>query len=293
MAFDNGRHWETDVERREEQINYSGRVAMETIKIYLAIITTSIRARMEYKTSFLFYIFAILVFYLGQIGLLLVVLNRFHKIQGWSLGEMAFLYTLLALAHGVTNLIFSQLIHFDQMIITGEFDRILVRPLSPLGQVIFSRFEISTVAHLIMGFVALWFSTHISGIEWTFKKIALFPLIVIGGVLIAGAIRLMVSAVAFWTLRNRSLVHTAVFSSREFIVYPVSIYNTGVQFFLTFVFPIAFINFYPAHLFLDRSGDDLLHPALQMGTPIVGITLFVISLLAWKSGVNHYQSSGS
>ncbi|MDR4503757.1 MAG: ABC-2 family transporter protein [Candidatus Scalindua sp.] len=266
---------------------------METIGIYLAIIITSLRARMEYKTSFLFYIFAILIFYIGQIALLLVVLNQFHEIQGWSLGEMAFLYTLLAMAHGFTNLIFSQLIQFDEMIISGGFDRVLVRPLSPLGQVIFSRFEISTVAHLVMGFAALWFSTHISGIEWTLKKIALFPVVVIGGVLIAGAIRLMVSAVAFWTLRNRSLVHTAVFSSREFIVYPVSIYNTGVQFFLTFVFPIAFINFYPAHLFLDRSGDDLLHPALEMGTPVVGIILFSISLVVWKYGVNHYQSSGS
>ncbi|MCP5004914.1 MAG: hypothetical protein GY941_13395 [Planctomycetes bacterium] len=277
----------------KKQINYSGGIAIETIRIYLTIITTSIRARMEYKTSFLFYIFAILVFYIGQIGILLVILNRFHKIQGWSLGEMAFLYTLLAMAHGFTNLIFSQLIHFDQMIVMGEFDRMLVRPLSPLGQVIFSRFEISTVAHLIMGFVALWFSTHIQGIEWTLKKVALFPVIVISGVLILGAIRIMVSAVAFWTLRNRSLVHTAVFSSREFIVYPVSIYNTGVQYFLTFVFPIAFINFYPAHLFLDRSGEDLLHPALEMGTPIVGSTIFLISLLVWKSGVNHYQSSGS
>ena len=266
---------------------------MNTLRIYLSIICTSIRARMEYKTSFLFYVFAILVFYSGQIGLLLVVLNRFHEIQGWTMGEMAFLYSLLALAQGFTNLLFSQLVHFDQMIVAGEFDRILVRPLSPLGQVIFSKFEISTVAHLIMGISAFWFSTHFYSIDWTLKKIVLFPIIVTGGVLIAGAIRLMVSAVAFWTLRNRSLVHTAVFSSKEFIVYPVSIYNTGVQFFLTFVFPIAFINFYPAYLFLDRSGEELLHPALEMGTPLVGITLFTISIIAWKVGVNHYQSSGS
>ncbi len=266
---------------------------METLRIYLTLITTSIRARMEYKTSFLFYVVAILAFYVGQIGLLFVVLNRFQQIQGWTLGEMAFLYTLLAFAHGFTNLIFTQLIHFDQIVVTGEFDRILVRPLSPLGQVIFSKFEASTVSHLIIGFVALWFSSRLACIEWTLKKVLLFPIIVLGGVLIAGAIRLMVTTVAFWTLRNQSLVHTVVFSCREFILYPVSIYNTGVQFFLTFVFPIAFINYYPAHLFLDRSGESLLHPALEIGTPLVGIIMFTISIFAWKAGVNHYQSSGS
>lgn len=266
---------------------------MDTVKIYLTLISISIKARMEYKTSFLFYIVAIIAFYIGQLGLLFVILNRFQQIQGWTMGEMAFLYALLTFAHGFANLIFAQLIHFDQLIVSGEFDRTLVRPLSPLGQVIFSKFDASTAAHLIIGFVALYFGSHLAGIEWTVKKIMLFPVIVLGGVLIAGAIRLMVAAVAFWTLRNRSLVHTVVFSSREFILYPVTIYNMGVQFFLTFIFPIAFINFYPAHLFLDRSGENLLHPALEMGTPLVGIILFTISIFAWKAGVDHYQSSGS
>ncbi len=266
---------------------------METLKIYLTLIATSIKARMEYKTSFLFYIFAILSFYVGQLGLLFVLLNRFQQIQGWTMGEMAFLYSLLTFAHGFTNLIFSQLIHFDQMVVSGEFDRTLVRPLSPLGQVIFSKFEASTAAHLIIGFTALYFGSHLAGIVWTPKKILLFPVIVIGGVLIAGGIRLMVTAVAFWTLRNQALVHTVIFSSKEFILYPVTIYNMGMQFFLTFVFPIAFINFYPAHLFLDRSGESLLHPALEMGTPLVGIIMFTVSIFTWRAGVNHYQSSGS
>ncbi len=266
---------------------------MELIKIYLSLFTTSIKARMEYKASFLFYIFSILTFYAGQIGLLFVLLNRFHEIKGWTMGEMVFLYSLHAFAYGFTNLIFSQLINFDKMIVDGEFDRVLVRPLRPLGQVIFSKFEISTAAHLIIGFTALYFGSNLAGIVWTLNKVLLFPLIVIGGVMIAGGIRLMVTAVAFWTLRNRSLVHTVIFSSKEFINYPVNIYNLGMQFFLTFIFPIAFINFYPAHLFLDRSGEELLHPALEIGTPIVGVIVFAISTFMWRAGVNHYQSTGS
>jgi hypothetical protein len=35
---------------------------METIRIYLTLFATSIKARMEYKASFLFYIFAIMYF---------------------------------------------------------------------------------------------------------------------------------------------------------------------------------------------------------------------------------------
>lgn len=63
---------------------------MEAIRIYLTLFATSIKARMEYKASFLFYIFAILSFYVAQIGLLFVLLNRFQQIKGWTMGEMVF-----------------------------------------------------------------------------------------------------------------------------------------------------------------------------------------------------------
>lgn len=266
---------------------------METLKIYLSLSLASIRARMEYKASFFFYIFAIIFYYFGQLGLLFIIITRFESINGWSLGEIAFLYGLLTFAQGFASMFFSSMNYFDTMIVKGEFDRLLVRPLSPMGQVIFSRFEAATFAHFILGAAALYYGSIYAGVEWTFFKSMFFPLVVAGGVMIHASIRILVSSVAFWTLRNASLVHTVVFSSKEFIVYPITIYNTGVQIFLTFVFPIAFINFYPAHYFLDRGGEYLLHPALQLFTPLVGAVLLAISLVAWRSGINHYQSAGS
>ncbi|GMT41636.1 MAG: ABC transporter permease [bacterium] len=268
-------------------------MSVETWKIYLRLSLASLKARMEYKTSFLFYVVAIVVYYAGQLGVLAVVLSRFKTINGWAIGEIAFLYGLLTFVGGFTFLFFHSLTNFDTMIVKGEFDRTLVRPLSPLGQVIFSQFEVSTIAHIVLGVAAMYYGTVLSGLEWTLYKALFFPLVVVGGVLIHASIRIFVSAVAFWTLRNSSLVHMVVFSSKEFIVYPVTIYNHGVQFFLTFIFPIAFVNFYPAHYFLERSGENLFHPALQLLTPVVGIVTFSISLVAWRVGINHYQSAGS
>ena len=261
--------------------------------IYMRLALASIRARMEYKASFFVFLFAIVLFYLAQLGVLVVIIARFKEIHGWTMGDMAFLYGLLTFSQGFTTLFFNALVNFDQTLINGEFDRNLVRPLSPLGQVIFSRFEASTIAHMVIGSFALYYGAKLSGIDWTTKKMLFLPLVILGGVLIQGAIRLFVTAVAFWTLRNSALVHTVVYSSKEFVVYPVTIYNYGVQFFLTFLFPVAFINFYPAQFFLEKTGDNLFNPVLQMLTPVVGIVLFSFSLLAWRTGVNHYQSSGS
>ena len=261
--------------------------------IYSKLILASLRGKMEYKATFLFFFFAIIFYYAGQIGVLLTVAHRFKTISGWTLGEMAFLYGLLIFSQGIASVIFNSLNSFEEFTIKGEFDRVLIRPLNPLGQILCSSFEVSSVSYFFIGTTALVFGSRLSGIEWTAGKLFMLPLVILGAVLIQGGIRICVAAAAFWTIRNRSLVHTVVYSSKEFIYYPISIYNGAIQVFLTFVFPIAFINYYPSAYFLEKAGGGLFHPVLQFLTPVVGIAVFCASLVFWRKGLNRYQGTGS
>ncbi|MBI4666212.1 MAG: ABC-2 family transporter protein [Nitrospinae bacterium] len=262
--------------------------------IYLRLILASIQAKMEYRATFVFLFFALFLFYAGQIGAVLVVMDKFSAINGWNLGDMAFLYGLLSFSQGASMLFFSPLNYFEGMIQQGHFDRYLIRPLSPLLQTLSSGFEISSLAHFLIGFIALYFGSTRGGVDWDATKLFFLLMVIAGAALIHGAVRLAVSAVAFWTIRNRSLVHTIVYSSKEFIVYPISIYRVWIQVFLTVVFPIAFINFYPSHYFLARETSDMLfHPALQYLTPVIGAVAFWLSHMLWKVGIDHYQSVGS
>lgn len=262
--------------------------------IYWKLVVTSIRAKMEYKVTFLFLLFALIFYYLGQLGVILIILAKFNNINGWTLSEMAFLYGLLVFSQGISTLFFSSLNYFENYIIEGDFDRLLLRPLNPLLQVLSSSFELSAVAHFLIGSTALYYGATQSGIDWTFEKVLFLPVVLLGSVLIQGGIRLAVSAVTFWTTRNRSLVHTIVYSSKEFILYPISIYNFWVQAFLTLIFPLAFINYYPSHFFLARDSSALLfHPALQYGTPLAGLIVFALAYALWEAGINRYQSVGN
>ncbi|MDH4183422.1 MAG: ABC-2 family transporter protein [Nitrospinota bacterium] len=266
----------------------------EEAGIYLAMIVASIRAKMEYKASFLFLFVALLVFYLAQVGVIVVVLTKFGDIAGWSLGEMAFLYGLMVFSQGITTILFGSLNDFESQIIAGDFDRLLVRPLSPLMQILASNFEISSIAHFFIGSTALYYGSVGAGVEWTWQKAAYLPVVMTGAVLIQGGIRLSVAAVCFWTIRNRSLVHIVVYSSKEMILYPITIYHWGMQLFLTLLLPLAFINFYPSHFFLARSGSNLLfHPFIQYLSPLVGVTLFAGAYALWRLGVSRYQSAGN
>lgn len=248
---------------------------------------------MEYKASFMFFILAIFFYYFSQLGIIWVVVNKFHSIGGWNIGEMAFLYGLFIFSQGITSLCFNSLNSFEDLIINGDFDRFLIRPLSPLGQVLCTNFEIASIAHFVIGGSALVFGSMYADVHWSPYKAAFLLPVIAGSVLIQGGIRIIVSSVAFWTVRNRAIVHTVVYSSKEFIHYPISIYNSWVRILLTFIFPLAFVNFYPATYFLDQGSRTLFHPILQFLTPAVGLILFSTSCLFWKYGTNQYKSTGN
>ncbi|MFW2331387.1 MAG: ABC transporter permease [Nitrospinota bacterium] len=263
------------------------------LKIILILVMASIRSKMEYQATFIFMFFAIIIFYAGQLGVILVILAKFGSINGWNLGDMAFLYSLLVFASALTSLFFSALLGFETFIISGNFDRYLLRPISPLAHILASNFEIHAIANLTLGSVALYYGATKGQIEFTAIKLFYFVLTLLGATLIQGAIRIAVSTVTFWTKRNRSLVHVVVFSTKEFILYPVSIYNFYVQVFLTVIFPVAFINYYPSHYFLNKDATGLMFtPLIQFMTPLVGIVLFTFAYMFWRFGINYYQSAG-
>ena len=57
--------------------------------------------------------------------------------------------------------------------------------------------------------------------------------------------------------------------------------------------PLAFVNWYPALYLLDRP-DPFGFPAwLQFASPLAAVLLGPSPLLAWRTGVRHYTSTGS
>jgi ABC-2 type transport system permease protein len=76
------------------------------------------------------------------------------------------------------------------------------------------------------------------------------------------------------------------------VLFPISIYDTGVRVFLTFVLPLAFVSFYPAGFLLDRPEyADTMY--LVWLSPLVGMGVFALSLFVWARGIAAYSGTGS
>jgi ABC-2 type transport system permease protein len=223
-----------------------------------------------------------------------ILLDRFKVIQGWTLYQALFLFNLNIVAYGICGFIFySPMVYMEQMVQRGEFDVVLVRPMNSLLYTILGRPSYGYIGQLILGvgLFAICF-THLT-IHVTLLKVIFLILDIGGAVLIHAALFLIVGTLTFWIVRTYSIFDVMTLSFDHLIDYPVSIYGKAIQGFLTFIIPMAFINFYPARFFLQRTGDNLFNPVLQYGTPAVGIVFFFLAYRLWKIGVNRYESTGS
>jgi len=262
------------------------------IGVYRQYWRINVLTTLEYRENFLMWFGFTFVYHGSAIAALWVVLSRFPSMNGWDFRDMAFLYALWMMGHALHNTFFAAIGDVPEHIQDGEFDRILVRPLNELFQTITMPGQIFP-DELILAASFFVFATWYSGVHVGLLFIVMVPLIVIGGALIDLAISLVIATTAFWFIRVDALRWIVLQLEQEFTRYPISIYSRGVKLMLAFVFPFAFMNYFPAAFFLHKTDTGLALPAaVGLLTPLIGVVVATLAYIFWRFGLNRYQGVG-
>jgi ABC-2 type transport system permease protein len=247
---------------------------------------------LEYRTNFLLWFGFTFVYHGSAIAALWVTLTNFPSMNGWDFRNMAFLYALWMVAHALNATFFSTVGSIPDWIRDGEFDRLLVRPLDELFQVVSTPGAIFP-DELLLAIAFLVVATIANHIVITAGFLVLVPLIVIGGALIDLSIGLIISTVAFWFVQVDALRWIVLQLEQEFTRYPLSIYSKGVRLLLAFVIPFGFMNYFPAAYFLHKSDNGLGLPiAIGLITPAIGLAFLFVAYWFWRAGLQRYQGVG-
>ncbi|MBI4484244.1 MAG: ABC-2 family transporter protein [Acidobacteria bacterium] len=251
--------------------------------------TQYLKVRLSYKGDL---VIAVLTSFLATVLALAFVLVLFSKIptlQGWSFEEVLFLYGFSLLPLGLFNVVSLNLYDFGNLyIMEGKFDRILLRPVNSLFQVIFEEFRLESLQEVATGIAIVAYCSVKLNLSWRVQDLVLASSVVLCGSLIYLAVFLSLTSVSFW-LEDRVGLVPPVFNLLTFGRYPISIYNGFVQFLLSWIIPFAFASFYPSARFLRRRDFDLYFYLI----PVVAGLFFTLSTLVWRQGVRNYQSTGS
>lgn len=269
---------------------------MKNDTFYLAGIYTKtiIKSWFQYKVNAI--LLSLAVFLRETTGIIVIyfTLLKFDTLNGWNIYELMFLFSLLFLTYGILIIFFTGLRDFGKTVRNGGFDRFILRPRGLLFQLIFSNADwFAAIGHGGLGIVLFVISAGNAGIIWNVRTVIYYIAAITGGVLIQGAIFLFLASLNIYLLETDSLKNIFYWNMRKFAGYPVSIFHKAIQFFMIYVVPFAFVNYFPAQ-YLLRKEDMAGYPEIYMYlTPAVGIGLYLASYGFWRYSIRFYKSSGN
>jgi ABC-2 type transport system permease protein len=258
-------------------------------RLFLLYFAQYAKVRLAYKADFFIAFFSSMAATVIGFGFVLVLFTKIPKLQDWSFYEILFLYGFSLIPLGFFNVISWNLYEFgDIYIIQGRFDRILLRPVDTLFQVLFEKFRIESLQEVVTGLGVVTICVRRLHLAWSLTESLWFVMAVVCGALIYISVFLILTAVSFW-FEDRVGIVPPVFNMLTFGRYPLTIYNVFIQFMLSWVIPFGFASFYPSTHFLGRvSFTPLFHLV-----PVVAVGFSLLAYIVWNRGVRNYSSTGT
>jgi ABC-2 type transport system permease protein len=265
---------------------------LTAIKHYLSIVRIGIMSQTEYAADFLIGVFGVLVPNVVDLLLLGILLSQFTSVGGWTIWEVVFLFNFYLAAMGLQNIFTLHVGQIETYVQDGTFDFFLIRPSSPLVQLIGKEISHKNLTHLVMGLVAIGISYRQLGLAWTWGEWVYFFILLLSGAVVLAGIVLALCSIAFWTVRSRIFLWGTGEIQEAVQHYPIKIFGRWFETLVTGVLPFAFINYYPTLVMLGKV-DEAMHPLLPYCTPIAAVIVMALGVLVWTLGINRYQSTGS
>ena len=264
------------------------RVAWQ-LSIFAAYFAQFVKMRLAYRVDFMIDTVANLFALVVQLTVLTVLFSKIEALHGWSFEQVLFIYGFSLLPLGLFNLCSANLYRFaERYIVEGNFDRVLLRPVNALAQVLFESFNVSGLNELIIGSGVMIYAGSRLGIAFGPLDVVALLVLAPTAALVYTGVFLALTSVSFWH-EDRMGLAPPVYNVIRFSRYPITIFSPLIRLFLTFVLPFAWVAFYPAAWFV---GDDRFR-RLAFFTPLVGIVVFSLAYTIWKRALRRYASTGS
>lgn len=266
---------------------------MYSFRLYLDLVSANIRSQMQYKISFILQVIGQAIVTGVDFIAILFIFTKFDNIKGWKLAEVALLYSMTTMSFAISEIVGRGFHTFDKMVLQGDFDRLLLRPVGICFQLLAAETIMRKLGRFFQGaavFVVAW---HRLGLGINLVKLAFLIITVISGAVFYMAIIIAGAAICFWTVQSAELPNMLTYGGVEALSYPISVYKEWFRDVFIYIIPLAFINYFPSLYLLNKIDPLGLPPFLRFISPIVSMMMILLAIRFWNYGVRHYQSTGS
>ncbi|CAM4169746.1 ABC transporter permease [Saccharibacillus endophyticus] len=260
------------------------------IKLYLILIRTSVRSRMQYRFNFAFGTVLAAIIQLSEFLMIAIVLAKFGAVRGWTMHEVGYLFAVMTLAKTLYRTFGNEVHNLERYLVEGELDQLLTKPLPVLLSLLPRGFRIMFGEVIQGGAILAWSlgqMLHSGQISWWAIPQTIFA-IVTGGVVLF-AIGMATATCGFWTTRISMLQNMTEDAAQTAARYPLTLYPGWMSGLLLTAIPVGLVGYLPALYILRGELGLWVFPVLAAASCLV----VLLALRFWKFGISKYQSTGS
>lgn len=266
---------------------------VEGLRTYRLIAGMWVRSSMTYRTSFAVTVLGNLLVTGLDFATILLMFSQVDTLGGWSLPEIAFLYGLSATAFGIADLVLGSMDVLGGRIRDGSFDILLVRPAPVLAQVGADRFALRRLGRITQAVAVLGYALVAVDVDWSVAKVLLVPVMVVSGAAIFCALFVAGAAFQFVAQDAAEVQNAFTYGGTTLLQYPPTVFGKDLVRGVTFLLPLAFVNWVPASYVLGRPYPLELPQWTAFAPPLVAAGCCALAGLAWRAGLRSYRSTGS
>ena len=257
-------------------------------RIYCKIMAQDIKSKMSYRADFIISTIGMIFTNIAGFISFWILFRNFPSIDGWTYYEMLFLYGFSLISLTPVQCLFDNNWSLRQNVYSGDFIKYCFRPINTFFYYQSEIFDIKGLGQLAFGIGTLIYAWCNIGLGFSALMLLKLLVFLITASLIMIALQNTAAATCFW-IQNSFYVLDLANRFRDYAKYPITIFSPVFRFFFTFVFPIAFIAYYPSLVLLRP--DDV--PVLSWISPLFGIAFFWLSYKIWMHGASQYSGTGS
>lgn len=217
---------------------------------------------------------------------LLTLFTKTELLASYTAIQMLFFFLTYNVIDSLTQMFFREVYRFRPMVVSGDFDLVLVKPMNPLFRVLAGGADPLDLIMLVPEIGALiYVASKLEGVS--VLSTAFYLLLILNSFLITTGFHVLVLALAIVTteIDHAIMIYRDLTSMGRV---PVDIYQEPLRSIITFAIPVGVMMTFPAKALMG-----LLTPSAMITSIFFSGVFFLICLRLWRYALTKYSSASS
>ena len=258
------------------------------MKLYFKALGMHLKAELEYRVNFILSFLSQILVFFTYYFVVIALFTKFDNIKGFTMYEVLLCFAVIQFGFSFNEVFARGIDRFDNLIIKGDFDRLLLRPKSIILQVLCSDSDFVKSSRLIQSIIVLVIALLNLNISWNIFRVITLIFMLVSACIIFFGIFLLAASYCFYTVQGLEVRNVFTDGGKHMAQYPIGVFQKGFVLFFTFIIPYAFVNYYPLLYFLGKNNNTLYGIS-----PLLVFIYLIPCIMMFHRGMKRYTSVGS